>query len=1274
MVEKIIEFCARNRLVVLLGVGFALVGSLVAVKKMKLDAIPDLSDPQVIVFTEWMGRSPTLIEDQVTYPIVSKLISTPHVTDVRGFSMFGMSFVYVIFDEGTDIYWARSRVLEYMNSLQGALPAGATPTLGPDATGIGWTFQYTLTDKTGKHSIDELRTFQDFTLRYALGSVPGVAEVASIGGYQKQYQVTVDPTRLRAYGVTLTEVIDAIRQSNNDVGGRILEFSGREYYVRGRGYIHDLGAIEKIALRTSGPSGTPLLVKDVATVRFGPDIRRGLLEWNGEGEAVGAVVVTRYGENALDVIGRVKKKIEDLKPSFPEGVELTIAYDRSGLIVRSIDTLKHALTEEAIVVSLVIMLFLLHFRSSMLPILSLPISVALSFIPMVLLDIPSTIMSLGGIAIAIGATVDAQIVMIEAGHKKLEHAPPGADRRRVLIDAAKEVTPAIFFSLLIIAVAFLPVFTLSGQAGRLFKPLAYTKTFVMLISALLSITFAPALQDLFIRGKIKPEKEHPVSRFLIRLYEPFVYVALRRPKSTVAIGLFALASAVPVAMHLGNEFMPPLNEGDLLYMPITFPNISIEEAKRQLQYQDRILRSFPEVETVFGKVGRVESATDPAPITMVETTVRLRPAKEWRKKHHDRWYSGSAPGWLKPLFRSVWAEEQPMTWEELTTEMNGKMQFPGWTNAWTMPIKTRVDMLTTGVRTPIGIKVFGTDLNEVEKVGVSLEHILAPIKGTRSVLYERNLGGLYLDIIPKPDELARYGLRVADVERVIETAIGGTPIGTTVEGRNRFSISVRYPQDLRSDLESLRQVLVPIGGSGGGSTGGGGDMPMGTQGALETAPARTAFASAGALGWPSPVFLAQNMEGLGSSPAGGMPSGGMTRPRLPSSPSSMTDMPSAGLMDHSMGGGMPSLGGASSMGGPPTMAPPLGAPTMGGASTRQTFVPLGQVADIRVAGGPPMVRDEAGLLVGYVYVDIDQGQRDIGGYVNEAKDVVARAMASGQLQVPPGYFLKWTGQYEQLAQMLARMKIVVPLTLLIVVLLLFLQFRNFVEVLIILLSIPFALIGSVWLMWLLDYRLSTAVWVGIIALVGLAAQTGIVMIVYIDQAFRKRKAAGLIRNLDDIVAAHMEGTVQRVRPKLMTVSTMLIGLVPLLWATSSGADVMKRIAAPMVGGLITSAFLTLEIIPVIVTYWRLEQLLWERLASAAPALLRRLNLDAAVIAAGAALAAGLGIASIYVTYPGRSLLLGETFAGLIFLGGVAGYALHRPAARQMVWPAATSTR
>ncbi|HVU51384.1 MAG TPA: efflux RND transporter permease subunit [Polyangia bacterium] len=1248
MVERIIELSARNRVLVLVAVGLALVGASVAIKRAKLDAIPDLSDPQVIVFSEWMGRSPTLVEDQVTYPIVSKLIGTPHVSDVRGFSMFGMSFVYVVFEEGTDVYWARSRVLEYLSGLRGSLPEGVSPTLGPDATGIGWVFQYALVDKSGQHGLDELRTFQDFTLRYALGSVPGVAEVASLGGYEKQYQVTVDPGRLRAYGVSLNEVTEAIRQSNNDVGGRILEMSGREYYVRGRGYITSLADIENVTIRSSGPAGTPLLVKDVGSVRFGPDIRRGLLEWNGEGEAVGGVVVMRYGENALDVIARVKKKLEDLKPSFPSGVEAHVAYDRSGLIERSIDTLKHALLEEGITVSLVIILFLLHLRSSLLPILSLPISVALSFIPMVLLDIPSTIMSLGGIAIALGATVDAEIVMIEASHKKLEHAGPGADRHALLAEAAKEVTPAIFFSLLIIAVAFLPVFTLSGQAGRLFKPLAYTKTFVMLISAVLSITFAPALRDLLIRGKIRAEREHPVSRLLKRVYEPFVYVALRRPRSTLAIGLFALASAVPLGMKLGHEFMPPLNEGDLLYMPITFPNISIEEAKQQLQLQDRLLRTFPEVETVFGKVGRAETATDAAPITMVETTVRLRPQAEWRKTLHARWYSSWAPAWLRAALRPIWPEAQRISWEELTAEMNKKMQFPGWTNAWTMPIKTRVDMLTTGVRTPIGIKVFGTDLDEVEQVGTALEHVIAPIPGTRSVLYERNLGGLYVDIIPRPEKLGRYGLRVADVERVIESAIGGTPIGTTVEGRNRFSISVRYPRDLRGDLEALRRVLIPFAGGAPAPASGAGMSPgMGTQGSL----------------WPPRgsrgIVLAEDMN----EPGAGAPAGAGGPPRLALSPGrpSMSD---AG--PPMMGAGAPSLAGA-----PSDMAPAAAGPaasSSGPGVPAQSFVPLGEVADVRIAGGPPMVRDEAGLLVGYVYVDIDQGRRDIGGYVDEAKEAVARALAGGTLKLPPGTYLKWTGQYEQLEEMAARMKIVVPLTLLIIVALLYLQFRNVIEVLIILLSIPFALVGSVWLLWLLDYRISTAVWVGIIALVGLAAQTGIVMIAYIDNAFHRRKAEGRINDLEDIIAAHREGTVQRVRPKVMTVATMLIGLVPLLWATSSGADVMKRIAAPMVGGLLTSAFLTLELIPVVVTYWRQEQLLWERIVAVAPERLRALRLAAAAIAAGAAVAAGLALVRIYVTMPVALFAGGQLVAAALFLAGVAVYLLRRSPAYAIVWP------
>jgi Cu(I)/Ag(I) efflux system membrane protein CusA/SilA len=1257
MVSRIIEFCATNRFLVILGVAFASVAAIYSIRQTKLDAIPDLSDPQVIVFTDWMGRSPTLVEDQVTYPIVSSLVAAPHVTDVRGFSMFGMSFVYVIFEEGTDVYWARSRVLEYLSSIRDRLPEGARSSIGPDATGIGWVFQYALVDKTGKHGLDELRTFQDFTLRYALGSVAGVAEVASVGGYQKQYQVTVDPNKLVAYDVSIQDVIAAIRDSNNDVGGRIIEMSGREYYVRGQGYIQDLGSIESVAVRASGPNGVPVTVKDVASVRFGSDIRRGLLEWNGEGEAVGAIVAMRYGENALDVIERVKQKVADLRPSFPEGVELEIAYDRSDLIERSIDTLKHSLIEEAIVVSVVIILFLLHLRSALLPILSLPVSVALAFIPMYLLGIPSTIMSLGGIAIAIGATVDAEIVMIEASHKKLEHAPPGADRQRLLAEAAREVTPAIFFSLLIIAVAFLPVFGLTGQAGRLFKPLAYTKTFVMLAAALLSITLAPALRDFLIRGKIFAEARHPVSRFLVRLYKPFVYVALRRPLSTVCIGVFAIVSAVSLSRKLGHEFMPPLEEGDILYMPITFPNVSIEQAKQQLQIQDRILKSFPEVDTVFGKVGRAETPTDPAPLTMVETTVRLKPQDQWRRVMQERWYSSWMPEALKPVLRPLWPEQRPKTWDELTMEMNQRMQLPGWTNAWTMPIKTRVDMLTTGIRTPIGVKVFGTDLNEIEKVGTTLERLLSPIPGTRSVLYERNLGGLYLDIIPKRDALARYGLRIGDVQRTIEAAIGGTPITVTVEGRNRFSVNVRYPQDLRSDIDELRRVLVPIGAAPGSMNGGGMPIP-GTTGALDPSLIAPNEAVPGDVEprW----LLAQAMPGMSADPG----SQGLAIPRV-RPPSVMSDvpmptLPAPGPMTRSARSMAPSGGAmaASSSDGSGTALAP----------SRQRFIPLGEVADIEIVGGPPMIRDEDGLLVGYVYVDIDQNQRDIGGYVTEAKEVVRRAMQQADLQLPAGYFLKWTGQYEQLEEMVSRMKILIPLTVMIITVLLFLYFRSIAEVLIVLLSIPFALVGTVWLLWLLDYRVSTAVWIGVIALAGLAAQTGIVMIVYIDHALDERRRAGKLRNLSDVIAAHMEGTVQRVRPKLMTVSTMLLGLIPLLWASGSGADVMKRIAAPMVGGLVTSAFLTLEIIPVISTYWRQEQLLWEQLAPLDPRRLGRLQAATAALGLGWLLLSACWVAPIYAAIPASASALGLAASALLIMTGTVWYLLQRPAARRQVWP------
>ncbi len=1232
MVARIIELCARNRFLVFLAVGFATLASIYALRHIQLDAIPDLSDPQVIVYTEWMGRSPTLVEDQVTYPLVSALISAPKVADVRGYSMFGMSFIYVIFDEGTDIYWARSRVQEYLASARTRLPEGVTPTLGPDASAIGWVFQYTLEDRSGKSSLHDLRTFQDFTLRYALGSVQGVAEVASVGGYQKQYQVTVDPNRLRAFDLSLKDVVAAIRDSNNDVGGRILEMSGREYYIRGRGYLQALGDLERVAVKARGPGGTPVLVRDLGSVRFGPEIRRGLLEWNGEGEAVGAIVVMRYGENALDVIERVKKKIAELRPSLPPGVELKIAYDRSDLIHRSIDTLKHALLEEMIVVSVVILIFLLHLRSTLLPVFSLPLAVLLAFIPMALLGIPSTIMSLGGIAIAIGATVDAEIVMIEASHKKLERAGPGADRHRLLAEAAREVTPAIFFSLLIIAVAFLPVFALPGQAGRMFRPLAYTKTFVMLSAALLSITFAPALRDLLIRGRIFPEHRHPISRLIVKLYQPFVYVALRRPKSTIAIGLLAILSAVPLGLKLGHEFMPPLNEGDMLYMPMTFPNLSIEEAKSQMQRMDRVLKSFPEVEAVFGKIGRAETATDPAPLIMVEATVKLRPREGWRKRQRPRFYS-SWPAWLRAPLRRIWPEEQPLSWDELVAEVSSKMQFPGWTGAWTMPIKTRIDMLTTGVRTPVGIKVFGTDVRQIEAVGVKLEQIMAKVAGTRSVLYERNLGGLYVDIIPDREALARYGLTTGDVERVIEAAIGGMPVTVTVEGRNRFSVNVRYPEDLRSDLDALRNVLVPLrsGADAGGMKG-----------------SRRALPASG-------VLLAQAMPEMGGGSGRG--GGAMPARALPGS-GSLSDAPMPG----------PSLPGAAGMAAPDPAAP--GAPGGGGAAgpERLGFVTLGQVAEVRVAGGPPMVRDEGGLLVGYVYVDIDQANRDLGGYVSNAKATVASALGRGELKLPEGYFLKWTGQYELWEQMIARMKIIVPLTLMVIVVLLLLQFKSIVEVLIVLLSIPFALVGSIWLLWLLDYRFSTAVWVGVIALVGLAAQTGVVMIVYIDQAYARRKQAGKVRDLSDIIWAHMEGTVMRVRPKLMTVATMLAGLIPLLWATGSGADVMKRIAAPMVGGLLTSAFLTLEIIPVIYTYWRLEQLLWERLAALDARRLAALRTSAALVAGGWLLGLAALVASIYLRFPPRLLGLLLVVAGVTALTGKVLYLALRPAARALVWP------
>jgi Cu(I)/Ag(I) efflux system membrane protein CusA/SilA len=1153
MVGRIIEYCATHRALVLIFTAFVVIGSLIAVRSVPLDAIPDLSDPQVIIWTEWMGRSPDLIEDQVTYPIVSTLLAAPRVEAVRGQSMFGMSFIYVIFKEGTDLYWARSRVLEYMNSIRGRLPEGVNPALGPDATSVGWVFQYALVDRSGRHDLAELRAYQDFNLRYALASVPGVAEVASVGGYQRQYQVEVDPAKLHAYGLSLADVTTAIRRSNSDVGGRVIEMTGREYFVRGRGYVKSLDDLRQVALGADRRTGTPIRVADVANVAFGPDIRRGVSELDGEGEAVGGTVVMRTSENALHVIERVKHKLEELKPSFPPGVEVEVVYDRSDLIHRAIGTLRHTLLEEAIVVSLIIFVFLLHLRSTLVPVLSLPVAVGLAFVPMYFLGINSNIMSLGGIAIAIGAMVDAAIVLVENAHKHLESAPPGADRQKVLVEAAKEVGPPIFFSLLIITAAFLPIFALNGQAGRLFKPLAYTKTFSMAFAALVSITLAPALMSLFIRGRIRHEKDHPVSRAMISIYRPFAWVALKNPKTTIAIGLAAVLSAAPMALRLGHEFMPPLNEGDLLYMPTTFPNISIEEAKRYLQTQDRLIRGFPEVERVFGKAGRSETPTDPAPLSMVETVVKLKPREQWRMIPAHRWYSGWAPEWTKGALRPLWPDRHRIGRDELVEELNRAMQMPGWTNAWTMPIKTRIDMLSTGIRTPIGIKIFGADLAVIERIGMDLERTVSRVPNTRSVYSDRSTGGFYLDIVPNREALARYGLTLGEVQDVIEAAVGGQPIEVTVEGRNRFTISVRYPRELRQDIESLRHVLVPLRMS---AREAGAPARDGGMGALpKSAPLLLAAAGVSDAG---DEYLAQAMGESSRRPAGGDP--GM----------------------RGAGGGMDAAGSGNRL--PPGGGGVGPGPERAGDTGGQ-HVPLGQVADIRIVTGPPMIRDEAGMLVGYVYVDMDASKRDIGGYVDDAKRAVAKDM-----QIPPGYFLKWTGQYELLQAMQARMKFLVPLTLLIVLLLLYMNFGNLTESLIVLCSVPFALVGSVWLLALLHYNLSTAVWVGIIALVGLAAQTGVVMVVYCDSAYLKRKREGRIRDLDDIVEATLEGSVQRVRPKLMTVATMMIGLVPLLWSQGSGADVMKRVAAPMVGGLFTSAFLTLEIIPVVYTYWRYAQL------------------------------------------------------------------------------------
>ncbi|UVT17077.1 MAG: efflux RND transporter permease subunit [Nitrospira sp.] len=1028
MIARLIEGSARNPVLVILCVLVLASWGLWALFQVPLDAIPDLSDVQVIVYTEWQGRSPTLIEDQITYPVVTSLLAGPKVKRVRGVSEYGVSYVYVIFEDRTDLYWARSRVLEYLQKLTGKLPTGVTPTLGPDATGVGWVYQYALVDESGAHDLAQLRSLQDWYLRYQLESVPGVAEVSAIGGFVKQYQIEVDPNTLAAYRLPIQKVIEAVRNSNAEVSGRVLEMAGTEYVIRGRGYLRSVDEIELIPVGTDG-RGTPILVRDIGNVQLGPDQRRGIAELDGKGQTVGGIVIMRAGENALTVIERLKARLKDIAPALPEGIRIVPTYDRSDLIHRAIAVLREKLVEESVIVSLIALVFLFHVRSALVAILILPVAVLLAFIPMAYLKITSNIMSLGGIAIAIGAMVDAAIVMVENAHKRLEQSPSG-NRTEIIIAAAIAVGRPLFFSLLVIAVSFLPIFSLEAQEGRLFTPLAYTKTFSMLFATALSVTLAPVLMVLLIRGKVHPEAKNPLNRWLIALYRPILSGALRVRWLTVGVAVAAVAATVPVFSRLGAEFMPPLNEGTILYMPTTVPGLSIPEATKVLQVQDQLLTTFPEVERVFGKMGKAPTATDPAFVGMAEITVTLKPEAQWR------------PG---------------MTWDRLIDEMDAKLRIPGFPNIWWMPIQTRTEMITTGVRSPVGIKVLGPDLKTIERIGLEIEQALATVPGTKSAFAERLNEGYYLDLIVNRGEAARYGLTVGDVQAVITSAIGGETVTTTVEGRERYPVNVRYKRELRDDPDRLKRVLIPT--------------PTGAQ------------------------------------------------------------------------------------------------------------VPLSQIAEMVITQGPPSIADEAGSLAGLVSVSVSG--RDLRGYVQDAQRAVRELVT-----LPSGYRLIWTGQYEHLVRAEERLKLVVPMTLAVILLLLYLNFRSLAKALIVLLSVPFAVIGAIWYLQYLGYNLSVAVWVGIIALAGVAAETGVVMLVYLDEVYERRVREGRMATAQDLREAIMEGAVQRVRPKMMTVAAIMGGLLPIMWTTGTGADVMKRIAAPMIGGMISSTILTLLVIPAIYALWR----------------------------------------------------------------------------------------
>jgi Cu(I)/Ag(I) efflux system membrane protein CusA/SilA len=1037
MIARLIEFSGRNPFVVIVLIVATVASGVWAVYHTPLDAIPDLSDVQVIVYTKWEDQSPNIVEDQVTYPIVTELLSAPRVKAVRANSFFGFSLVYVIFEDGTDLYWARSRVLEYLSGMAGKLPAAVAPQLGPDATGVGWGLEYVLIDTSGKHSLADLRSLQDWNVQYQLRAVPGVAEVAPVGAFVKQYQVTVDPDKLLAYHIPINRVVERVRQGNQEVGGRVLEFTGREYMVRGRGYFQKPADIEEVSLGAQA-DGTPIRVRDVGFVQIGPDIRRGVVDYNGEGDAAGGVVVVRFGENVYDVLQRVKQTIENkVKPSLPQDVQLVVTYDRSQLIEHSVATLREKLVEESLIVSLVCVVFLFHFRSALVAVLILPLAVLLALLAMRGIGLTSNIMSLGGIAIAIGAMVDAAIVMIENAHKHIEHEqtkPEGQRRRRteVILEAAKEVGPSLFFSLLVITVSFLPVFTLEDQEGRLFKPLAFTKTFSMFFAALLSVLAAPFLMTVLIRGRIAPEERNPINRVLIWLYRPFVRLALRWRYLMVLLAAAAVLVIVPIYYRLGSEFMPPLWEETIMYMPVSLPGASIETMRQSIQEQDRILMGFPEVASVFAKAGRADTATDPAPLEMVETIITLKPPEEWR------------PG---------------LTHEQLIAQMDQALrrQQIGFSNSWTMPIKGRLDMLATGIRTPIGVKVFGPDPKEIARIGQEVEQHVSMVPGTRSAFAEHTAEGFYLDFTPHRDAIARYGLTVADVQEVIQSAVGGANVTMTIEGRERYPVNVRYGRAFRSDLWTLRRVLV--------------GTPLGAQ------------------------------------------------------------------------------------------------------------VPLEELADLRIVSSPGMFKSEAAQLVGYVYIDF--AGRDAGSYVADAQAMVER-----NVHLPAGYHLEWSGSFEAMQRAQQRLAYVIPLTLLVIFVLLYLNTRSLAKVVIVFLAVPFSLIGAFLLLYLLGYHLSVAVWVGIIALAGVDAETGVVMLLYLDHAYERWKQEGRLHDLRDLEGAVLEGAVQRVRPKMMTVLAILMGLLPIMWSAGTGSDVMKRIAAPMVGGVITSFILELLIYPAIYTIWK----------------------------------------------------------------------------------------